>query len=123
MNSYHFCQDVDRDDPILLTLPFISSANAAILFEVREPQMLGMNRREYIQGMLAALRAATALPHSNGTLAASARQVRNSEIQLAELFGPVVDSKVRLARQTGVNHAIVAVSGALSQVPRDRYVE
>src|SRR5437879_3135359 len=85
--------------------------------------MLGMNRREYIQGMLAALTAATAPPHSNGTLAASARKVRNSEIQLAELFGPVVDSKVRLARQTGVNHAIVAVSGALSQVPRDRYVE
>jgi mannonate dehydratase len=82
-----------------------------------------MNRREHIKGMLAGLTAATVSPGATGIPATSARQVRTSRIQLAELFGPVVDSKVRLARQVGVSHAIVGVSGALSKVSRDRYVE
>lgn len=82
-----------------------------------------MKRREYIQGMFAALAAAAAPPRAAGTMAAPAPQTGNSCIQLAELFGPAVDGKVRLAKQVGVNHAIVGVSGALGNVPRDRYAE
>lgn len=44
-------------------------------------------------------------------------------IQLAELFRPGQDQRLRLARQIGINHAIVGVSGALSKVPKERYVE
>jgi mannonate dehydratase len=44
-------------------------------------------------------------------------------IKLAELFGIGEDSKLRLARQIGIKHAIVSVNSALSQVPRDRYFE
>ncbi|HEY6291220.1 MAG TPA: mannonate dehydratase, partial [Terriglobia bacterium] len=44
-------------------------------------------------------------------------------IKLTQLFNPGEDHKLRLAHQTGVNHAIVTVSGALGRVPRGRYVE
>jgi len=44
-------------------------------------------------------------------------------IKLAELFGIGEDSKLRLARQIGIKHAIVSVNSALSQVPRTRYLE
>jgi mannonate dehydratase len=44
-------------------------------------------------------------------------------IKLAELFRPGENSKVRLARQIGVNHAIVSVDRVLSQTTRDRYLE
>src|SRR5581483_6176724 len=44
-------------------------------------------------------------------------------IQLAELFTPNEDHKIRLAAQIGITHAIVNVSGELSKVPRERYVE
>ncbi|HEV2349236.1 MAG TPA: mannonate dehydratase [Terriglobia bacterium] len=81
-----------------------------------------MNRREYIQGMFAALAAAADPQRATNALATPTPPVANSGIQLAELFGPTVDSKARLARQLGVNHAIVGVSGALSKVPRDSYV-
>lgn len=42
-------------------------------------------------------------------------------IQLAELFQPGEDNKIKMARQIGIKHAIVGVSGVLSQVPRQRY--
>jgi len=42
-------------------------------------------------------------------------------IQLAELFQPGEDNRIKLARQIGIKHAIVGVSGVLSQVPRRRY--
>lgn len=48
---------------------------------------------------------------------------KKGTIQLAELFSPGQESRLRLARQIGISHAIVGVSGALSQVPRERYVE
>ncbi|MGD0200483.1 MAG: mannonate dehydratase [Bryobacteraceae bacterium] len=44
-------------------------------------------------------------------------------IKLAEMLGPGQASVFRLIRQVGVNHAIVGVTGALAQVPRDRYPE
>jgi len=39
------------------------------------------------------------------------------------LFAPGEESKTRLARQIGIRHAIVGVSGTLSQVARGSYVE
>ena len=42
-------------------------------------------------------------------------------IQLCELFVPGEDRKIKLARQTGVNYAIVNLLSTLSKVPRDRY--
>jgi len=44
-------------------------------------------------------------------------------IQLAELFSPGDDRKIKLALQAGVSHAIVSVTGALSKVPRDQYAD
>jgi mannonate dehydratase len=44
-------------------------------------------------------------------------------IQLAELFALDEDHKIRLARQIGIRHAIVAVLPVLRGVPRERYVE
>jgi mannonate dehydratase len=44
-------------------------------------------------------------------------------IQLAELFALDEDHKIRLAAQVGITHAIAGVLPALSDVPRNRYVE
>ncbi len=44
-------------------------------------------------------------------------------MKLAELFRPGQDQRLRLARQSGITHAIVGVSGALSELPRCRYLE
>lgn len=52
-----------------------------------------------------------------------AKTTHASGMQLAELFGPGQDQRFRLAKQIGINHAIAGVSGPLSRVSRDRYVE
>jgi mannonate dehydratase len=44
-------------------------------------------------------------------------------IKLCEVFGPGQASRMRLARQLGVNWAIAGVTGALAKVRRDQYVE
>lgn len=44
-------------------------------------------------------------------------------IRLAEIFSPADTSKLRLARQIGVTHAIAGVSGILSRTSRDLYEE
>jgi mannonate dehydratase len=43
-------------------------------------------------------------------------------MKLAELFRPGQRHRLRLAHQAGVNHAIVGVNAALSEVRRDQYV-
>ena len=43
--------------------------------------------------------------------------------QLCELFRPGEDYKLRLARQIGINHAIVDAITVLREVPRDRYIQ
>lgn len=43
-------------------------------------------------------------------------------MKLAELFRPGQEQRLRLARQAGLNHAIVNVIGALREAPRDKYV-
>jgi len=44
-------------------------------------------------------------------------------LQLAELFSPDEDHKIRLAAQIGITHGIVTVAQPLGHAPRDRYVE
>jgi len=44
-------------------------------------------------------------------------------MQLAELFSPDQDARIRLASQIGISHAIVGVREALSKAPRYPYTE
>src|SRR5216684_1146323 len=81
-----------------------------------------MNRRRYLQGTLAGGMAAFASPQSVTPKRAPTTGSQRG-IQLAELFSPGEDHKIRLAAQIGITHAIVGVSGALARVPRDRYFE
>ena len=91
-----------------------------------EEEMTKITRRDCIQGTLAGLAAAvvSGAPRVQAASRApeTARPARGA-IKLAEVFGPGEESKLRLARQIGINHAIVGVLDALSRVPRDRYVE
>jgi mannonate dehydratase len=86
--------------------------------------MSEFSRRRYIQGTVAAL-GASALPlQGEGQSATPVRKPRGHRgIQLAELFSPEEDHKIRLAAQIGVTHAIVTVEQALGAAPRERYVE
>ena len=43
-------------------------------------------------------------------------------IQLSEILNPGETARFRLAKQIGINHAIVSVNGALSKVHRSEYV-
>lgn len=52
-----------------------------------------------------------------------ARDPRRRGMQFAELFSVGEDHKIRLAAQIGITHAIVSTSSALSQLPREKYVE
>lgn len=72
-----------------------------------------VNRRDCIQGTLAAF---AALPG----LAAQVKP-RRGGIKFSEIFGTGDDARLKLARQVGVNHVILGA--ALGKVPRDRYVE
>ncbi len=87
--------------------------------------MKDMNRRRYLQGTLAGGIAAFASPQKDGWVTPKRPPATGSQrgIQLAELFSPDEDHKIRLAAQVGITHAIVGVSGALARVPRDRYFE
>jgi mannonate dehydratase len=88
--------------------------------------MTTITRRDYIQGTLAGLAAAGVKGVTRVRAASKVGETtkpNRGNIKLAELFGPSVDSKVRTAREIGVDHAIVGVSGALSRVSRDSYVE
>ena len=88
--------------------------------------MTKFTRRHCIQGALAGLAGAGVATVSPVEAASSARETASPDrgsIKLAELFGPGEHSKLRLARQIGIEHAIVGVSSALSRVTRDRYEE
>jgi mannonate dehydratase len=87
--------------------------------------MARMSRRDCIRGTLAALTAGGARSPAE---AASTTPVRKAPaatrgIQLAELFEPHEEHKIRLASQIGITHAIVNVRVALGRVPRERYLE
>jgi mannonate dehydratase len=87
--------------------------------------MATITRRGYIQGTLAGLAAAGVgeMPSVRAaSITAKTASPNQGKIKLAELFNPEEHGKIKLASQIGISHAIVTVSGALSQVPRDRYL-
>ncbi|HEV8132313.1 MAG TPA: mannonate dehydratase [Acidobacteriota bacterium] len=76
-------------------------------------------------GMLAGAGAGSA-PRALSDSEMQARKATTSNrgaIQLAELFSPGQDQRLKLAHQIGLTHAIVSVSDALSKIPRDEYVK
>ncbi len=86
--------------------------------------MSKLTRRDCLQGSAALLAATSVAPD----LAAASDPRRppksnRSGIKLAEIFGPGQQERFRLARQIGINHAIAGVSGELSKVRREQYVE
>lgn len=81
-----------------------------------------MTRRHCIQGTLAALTAAGVSAPDTTPMRQRGSPDRKG-IQLCELFFPEERHKIRLARQIGIRHAIVAVLPALRAVPRERYAE
>jgi mannonate dehydratase len=68
---------------------------------------------------------APALPSLAAPGAAADRAVASHRggIKLAELFSPGQAQRFRLARQIGINHAIVSVNAELGKVARSQYVE
>src|SRR6266545_4969812 len=49
------------------------------------------------------------------------KETAGGGLQFAELFYPGEPRRLTLARQVGVNHAIVSVAGALGKVRREEY--
>jgi len=90
--------------------------------------MAKFTRRECIQGMVRILAAGSVTPvlpilaASSGPLRRAAAP-RQDGIKLAEVFSPGQDQRFRLARQIGINHAIVNVLPTLRKVARNQYVE
>ena len=69
---------------------------------------------------IGALAGAGSLP---GAAALTAAATPAPGIRFAELFTPGDARKLKLARQVGVNHAIVGVGGALAKVRREQYAD
>jgi mannonate dehydratase len=80
-----------------------------------------MSRRNCIQGALAALGTAAALPASDTPLRRRDHTAGRG-MRLAELFALDEQHKLRLAAQVGVTHAFVSFSKALGPIPRDQYL-
>src|SRR5271157_5670829 len=85
--------------------------------------MTKLNRRNALQGALATL-AAGSLAHPASQATTSVRRPLSNKpagIKLALIQEPHQTSRFKLARQMGVNHAIVRVEGELSKVRREQY--
>jgi len=78
--------------------------------------MSKMTRRDCVQGSLAAIAA------SGVGLSGAPSVPKRGGVQLAEIFNPGETSRLRLAKQIGINHAIAGVAGALGKVPREQYL-
>jgi mannonate dehydratase len=92
----------------------------------QEEEMTKITRRDCIQGTLAGLAAAVVsrAPRVRAaSRAPSTERPDRGSIKLAEVLGLGQESQWRLARQVGINHAIVGVEGALRKVGRDQYEE
>jgi len=88
--------------------------------------MTKITRRDCIQGTFAGLAAAvvSGAPRVRAaSRAPSTERPARGGIKLAEVLGLGQESQWRLARQVGINHAIVDVQGALRKVGRDQYEE
>lgn len=74
--------------------------------------MSDVTRRNCLQTPLAMMAGAAKVPTFN-----------RPGIQLSEILNPGEQSRWKLAKQVGVNHAIVSVNNTMAKVPRDKYVE
>jgi mannonate dehydratase len=87
--------------------------------------MRTLNRRKCLQSaatLIAAGGAAAALELPSGTAPRSLSRAGGG-IKLAEVFGPEDSSRMKLATQIGVTHAIAGVTGALSKVRKEEYTD
>ena len=85
--------------------------------------MRRITRRSCLQSTVVAA-GSLAAPARGTSITPLRKQLPGSRgIQLAELFTPDEDHKIKLAAQIGISHAIVNVSGTLSKVPRAQYPE
>ena len=87
--------------------------------------MTKVNRRNAIQGGLAALVAGRLARTTSQATTGVRRPVSNKPagIKLALIQEPHQNSRFKLACQMGVNHAIVGVAGELSKVRREQYLD
>lgn len=83
--------------------------------------MSEFTRRGYLKGSLALVTGASLGAPS--AQAGKARATNGRGIKLTEVLNPGQTQRLRLARQIGLNYAIVGVSSALSKVRREQYVE
>src|SRR5690348_18490675 len=88
--------------------------------------MSKLNRRECIEGVLAAL-AATALPSAaKGAPARAAKDnsaTEDEKFKICLVWGIDDPHRVKLSKQIGVTHAIAGTATELSRVPRARHVD
>jgi mannonate dehydratase len=87
--------------------------------------MRKVNRRHALQGALSTLAAGRLARTTSQAATGLRRPVPNKPagIKLALIQGPHPNPRFKLARQMGVNHAIVEVAGELSKVPRGQYLD
>lgn len=80
--------------------------------------MAAFTRRTYLKTSVGLVGAAAAVPDVH-----AGRKPVAGGIKFTEIFGPGQTARFRLARQMGIGHAIASVSGALSKVRREQYLE
>ncbi len=87
-----------------------------------------LTRRDCLRGTLIGLAGAGLAPRGTPALAGEASasgalSTGPALVQLAEILNPGQKQRIRLARQIGINHAIVSVDSALRRVERAQYGE
>jgi len=87
--------------------------------------MTKVNRRSALQGTLATLAAGSLARAASQAATSVRRPVSNKPagIKLALIQEAHPNSRFKLARQMGVDHAIAGVTGELSKVPREQYLD
>jgi mannonate dehydratase len=87
--------------------------------------MIRFNRRDYLHKSALALMAAGVVPASGdtGTPQKHRPKSEGGGIKLALVLGKDYDSRIKLAKQVGVNHLIISVEQDLKKVPREQYEE
>ncbi|MEO7144663.1 MAG: mannonate dehydratase [Bryobacteraceae bacterium] len=86
--------------------------------------MARVTRRTYMEGTLAAMAGVGAAPAAGpGGPVRRTAAPGQAHIQLALMLSLEQPSRLRLAQQMGVTHAIAGVGGALSKVRPEQYVE
>jgi mannonate dehydratase len=88
--------------------------------------MSKLNRREYMQGMMAAVAAAAVPSVSGAALRPEASRTTDpgeEKIKICLIWGDRDPHLVKLSEQIGVTHAIAGTASALSRVHRSQYLD